>query len=91
MSEPAIDPRSFELAEQRKAALLALATNSHFIDLWVNGYMVGDIDNKLQQLSTCHIDDLPVARQRWLDAVQARDSLLAEIRTITHPSQVAEL
>lgn len=48
-------------------SLKSLAGNADF-EYWMTDYLKGDVAIKLKQLATCPIPDLPLARQRWLDA-----------------------
>ena len=77
-----IDPSAARLAAAKEAAIRSLATNPTFRECWLEGYMVEDIENKLQQLRTAAVEDLAVARQRWLDAEAAYNQLKADIHHI---------
>lgn len=66
-------------AKRRRDSLIALAGNADFISAWVNGYLADDRDEKLRQLETCPVVDLPIARQRYLDAKGMLESIRAEI------------
>lgn len=59
-------------------SLRSLAGNADF-EFWMADYLKTDITLKLQQLATCPSADLPLARQRWLDAKAMLDDLQAAI------------
>jgi hypothetical protein len=67
------------LAELRRleASLNSLRSNPDFA-AWINDFFGKDVNNKLEQLRTCHADNLPLARQRWLDA----EGMLTALRQI---------
>lgn len=69
----------------RQLALRDLATNSAFMDIFVHGYLKENEANALAQLATVPVPDLPIARQRWLDAKALREDLLSDIDLILNP------
>lgn len=72
-------------AEAHAAALQSLATNPTFRELWIEGYMREDMETKLQQLRKCSVEDLPIARQRWLDAENAYREIKRDIERLQQP------
>jgi len=69
-------------AKRRRDSLTALAGNADFINGWINGYLVDDRDEKLRQLETCLVEDLPIARQRYLDAKAMLEAICTDIADI---------
>lgn len=59
--------RCLDQTKRLKASLKSLAGNADF-EHWFTHYLAADVELKLQQLEKCHVDDLPLARQRWMDA-----------------------
>lgn len=62
------------------ASLRTLRGNPDFA-VWIEDYFGKDVEIKLDQLRRCPVEDLPVARQRWADAVQ----MLADLREVAMP------
>jgi hypothetical protein len=69
-------------AKRRRDSLAALAGNADFINAWVNGYLADDRDEKLRQLEDCAVVDLPIARQRYLDAKAMLEAIRSDIADI---------
>lgn len=57
-----------------EASLRSLRGNPDFL-FWINDYFGTDVTIKLQQLRDATADNLPMARQRWLDAEQMLNDL----------------
>lgn len=75
------------IAKRRRDSLAALAGNADFINAWVNGYLADDRDEKLRQLENCPVEDLPIARQRYLDAKAMLIDIRLEIDEICHTAR----
>jgi len=54
-------------SKRLRDSLKSLAGNADF-EFWMTDYLAGDVAIKLNQVALCATDDLPLARQRWLDA-----------------------
>lgn len=75
-----------ELEQQRIArsnrlrdSLKSLAGNADF-EYWMTNYLKGDVEIKLEQLEKVAIEDLPLARQRWIDAKNMLADLQEAVR-----------
>lgn len=74
-----------QLATRRRQSLLSLIANPDFTVAFVNGYLAEVTAGFLDQLRTCHVDDLELARQRWLDAEAFLTNLKAAIEDVVKP------
>lgn len=63
-------------------SLRSLAGNADF-EYWLSVYLAGDVALKLDQLATCPVADLPLARQRWLDARSQLEDIQQAVRDVT--------
>lgn len=66
-----------DILRRLEASLNSLRSNPDFA-VWINDFFAKDVELKLEQLRQCHIDNLPLARQRWLDA----EGMLKDLRQI---------
>jgi hypothetical protein len=73
-NEQAAQKRLQEQEQQRldrskrlRDSLKSLAGNADF-EFWMTEYLAADVELKLEQLANVAVQDLPLARQRWLDA-----------------------
>ncbi len=72
------EQQRLDRTKRLRDSLKSLAGNADF-EFWMSDYLKTDIALKLQQLATCPSADLPLARQRWLDAKEMLDDLQAAI------------
>ena len=75
------EQQRLDRAKRLSDSLHSLAGNADF-EFWMTDYLQGDMELKLAQLATCPTADLPLARQRWLDA----KAMLEDIRNAVHES-----
>lgn len=63
-------------------SLRSLAGNADF-EFWISQYLAGDVALKLDQLASSPVSDLPLARQRWLDAKALLEDIQTAVREAT--------
>lgn len=66
-------------AKRLRDSLKSLAGNADF-EFWMTDYLAGDVAIKLEQLEKVAIPDLPLARQRWLDAKSMLEDIQKAVR-----------
>jgi hypothetical protein len=61
------EQQRLDRSKRLRDSLKSLAGNADF-EFWMTNYLKGDVEIKLKQLEKVAIEDLPLARQRWIDA-----------------------
>lgn len=80
------EQQRLDRTKRLRDSLRSLAGNADF-EFWLTDYLKTDITLKLQQLATCPSADLPLARQRWLDAQEMLDDLTEALREARETSE----
>lgn len=74
-----LEQQRLDRSQRLRDSLDSLADNADF-ELWITDYLAGDVAIKLAQLATCPVPDLPLARQRWLDAKAMLEDIQRAVR-----------
>lgn len=61
------EQQRLDQSKRLRDSLKSIAGNADF-EHWMTTYLAGDVAIKLQQMALCPVEDIPLARQRWLDA-----------------------